>query len=71
MAAPDNFRRPWWHNRDYGLFVANPFGRAAMKQGETSSVSIKPGQSLRLQFAAMIHSGRNYDPAAAFVTNYR
>ena len=27
MPAPSNFRTSWWHNRDYGVFVANPFGR--------------------------------------------
>ena len=27
---PENFRRSWFHTRDYGLMVANPFGRKAM-----------------------------------------
>jgi putative membrane-bound dehydrogenase-like protein len=66
MASPINFRPSWWHNRDYGVFVANPFGRAAMKQGEKSAVTVKPGESFQLRFAAAIHSGPGYDPAAAF-----
>jgi hypothetical protein len=66
MAGPNNFRESWWHNRDYGVFVANPFGRAAMKQGEPSAVTVKRGESFRLTFAALLHSGIDYDPAAAY-----
>ena len=31
MAGPDNFRESWWHDRDDGAFVANPFGRESMR----------------------------------------
>ncbi len=64
-ASPANFREPWWHNRDYGLFVANPFGRAAMKQGEPSTVTVRRGEALRLRFAALIHDGGPFDPVEA------
>ncbi|MFM1767613.1 MAG: hypothetical protein RJA22_142 [Verrucomicrobiota bacterium] len=64
-AHPDNFRPSWWHNRDYGVFVANPFGRAAMKQGDRSAVTVKRGELLRLRFAAIIHAGPGHDPRAA------
>jgi hypothetical protein len=30
MPSPRNFRKSWFHSRDYGLLVANPFGRKAM-----------------------------------------
>jgi hypothetical protein len=66
MASPGNFRESWWHNRDYGVFVANPFGRQAMKQGTKSSVKVAKGESLRLIFAAVIHDGADYDPAAEY-----
>jgi len=66
MAASDNFRESWWHNRDYGVFVANPFGRAAMKQGDASRVPVIPGTPFRIRFGACIHSGEDYKPAAAF-----
>ena len=59
MASPDNFRKSWWHNRDYGVFVANPFGRAAMKQGKKSTVSVSEGDSFRIVFGASIHEGKN------------
>ena len=70
MADPSNFRPSWWHNRDYGVFVANPFGREAMKQGAKSAVGVEPGSPLRLRFGAVLHSGpaeTPFDPAAAFL----
>ena len=70
MADPSNFRPSWGHNRDYGVFVANPFGREAMKQGAKSAVGVEPGSPLRLRFGAVLHSGpaeTPFDPAAAFL----
>lgn len=66
LADPANFRPSWWHNRDYGLMVANPFGREAMKQGARSAVTVAPGEVLRLRFGAALHSGTGFDPARAF-----
>lgn len=66
MAHPANFRPSWWHNRDYGLMVANPFGREAMKQGAKSAVTVPPGEVLRLRFAAALHAGTGFDPGQAF-----
>jgi hypothetical protein len=66
LAAPGNFRESWWHNRDYGVFVANPFGRAALKQGERSMVTVKRREEFRLAFGAVFHDGEKYDPAEAY-----
>jgi N-sulfoglucosamine sulfohydrolase len=66
MPAPANFRESWWHNRDYGIVVANPFGRAAMRQGSKSSVTVEPGAPFRIRFGAFVHAGTGYDPAAAY-----
>lgn len=66
MPAPSNFRESWWHNRDYGLFVANPFGREAMKQGAKSAVDVRTGETLRLGFGAMLHDAENYQPEKAY-----
>jgi hypothetical protein len=66
IPSPNNFRESWWHNRDYGVFVANPFGRAAMKQGEKSSVPVRKGGALRLAFAAVLHAGPGYNPETAY-----
>jgi hypothetical protein len=54
---PDNFRASWWHNRDYGLMVANPFGRAAMKRGERSVVAVKKGETFRLGVSMVFSAG--------------
>ncbi len=66
MAASSNFRESWWHNRDYGVFVANPFGRAAMKQGEPSSITVKQGESFRIIFGAFVHDGITIDSATEY-----
>ena len=66
MAHPTNFRESWWHNRDYGVFVANPFGRAAMKQGEKSALIVKRGTPFTIKFAALLHDTTDYDPVLGF-----
>ena len=60
---PANFRESWWHNRAYGVVVANPFGRAAMQQGEPSRVVVSAGKPLTLRFTAIIHEVDAYDAA--------
>jgi hypothetical protein len=57
LAHPDNFRRPWFHARDYGLLVANPFGRRAFTKGEASKVTVKAGEPFRLRFGVLVHAG--------------
>jgi hypothetical protein len=69
MADPANFRPSWFHNRDYGLMVANPFGRKSMNQGEPSRVVVKSGERLRLRFGVLLHSAatpKDVDLAAAY-----
>lgn len=58
MPHPENFRRSWFHARDYGLLVANPFGRNAFTRGEKSRIVVKPGETLRLRFGVLFSSGR-------------
>jgi hypothetical protein len=53
---PENFRPCWFHARDYGVLVANPFGRKAFTGGEPSQVEINAGDSLRLRFAVLLHA---------------
>ena len=54
---PANFRPSWMHARDYGLLVANPFGRKAFTKGDASRVEVKPGETFRLRYAALLHGG--------------
>jgi hypothetical protein len=55
---PANFRRSWFHARDYGFVAANPFGRNAFTKGEKSHVVVLPGQSLSLRYAVLVHAGQ-------------
>lgn len=52
---PLNFRPSWFHARDYGLLVANPFGHGAFTGGEPSRVVVRPGETFRLRFAILVH----------------
>jgi hypothetical protein len=56
MPDPGNFRQSWYHARDYGLIVANPFGRKAMKAGDLSAITVKKGDQLRLRYGILIYS---------------
>ncbi|MFM8250386.1 MAG: DUF6807 family protein, partial [Planctomycetota bacterium] len=66
MASDKNFRESWWHNRDYGVFVANPFGREAMKQGARSAITVAKGETLKITFGALIHDGSDHDSAREY-----
>ena len=69
MPDPANFRKSWWHARDYGLLVANPFGRKALTEGAESRVVVRPGEALRLGFGVVLHAApaaEPTDPGAAY-----
>lgn len=69
MCHPDNFRDSWMHARDYGVVVANVFGRKAMKKGPPSRITVKPGAALLLRYAVWIHGDKvaqKPDLAAAY-----
>lgn len=65
MPDPSNFRRCWFHARDYGLLVANPFGQNAFTKGERSQVRVRAGEKLRLGFGILLHNGE-IDAARAY-----
>jgi hypothetical protein len=69
MPDPRNFRPSWFHARDYGLLVANPFGRKSLAKGPESRVVVKHGEAFRLGFGILLHSssaGGETDLAAAY-----
>jgi hypothetical protein len=55
LCHPNNFRSSWFHARDYGLLVANPFGRKAFHLGDESRVVVKPGEKFRLRYGILLH----------------
>jgi hypothetical protein len=63
MPDPKNFRPSWYHARDYGLIVANPFGRKALTKGETSRVVVSKGEAFRLRFGVLVHAGADVKAA--------
>lgn len=62
MPDPANFRPSWFHNRDYGLMVANPFGRKAMQQGEASRITVQKNETFRLRFGVLLHASSTEEP---------
>ena len=62
MPSPRNFRRCWYHARDYGLLVANPFGREALSGGKESKVVVKPRESFRLGWGLLFYSSPREQP---------
>ena len=69
MPGPQNFRRSWFHARDYGLLVANPFGQNAFTKGEKSRVTISAGEKFTLEFGVLVYevpSGAILNIAAAY-----
>ena len=55
MPDPKNFRRSWFHARDYGLLVANPFGQNAFAKGENSRVAVRKGDVFHLRFGLLVY----------------
>ncbi|MEO8027350.1 MAG: PmoA family protein [Bryobacteraceae bacterium] len=65
---PSNLNFPTrWHARAYGLFAANPFGKAEFEGAKgggrgtsavpASSYVMQPGQTLRLRYRIVVHPG--------------
>jgi hypothetical protein len=57
---PENTRHPaWWHSRAYGLMAVNIFGQHDFEPGagKDGSLTLEPGQTLRLRYRVVIHSG--------------
>lgn len=66
MSASANDRHPWFHTRDYGLMVANPFGKSA---NAPERLPLWPDRPLRLCFGVFIHdtpSGESLNQGAEY-----
>lgn len=70
MAHPGNFRPAWFHARDYGLLVANPFGNKAFTEGEASSVDVTETAPLRLRYGLALYNREGEDQRALAANHY-
>ena len=59
MSNPRNLRQPWWHARDYGLLVCNPFARQDLGGGKKSLLRVYPGQRFFIRYGILIHSSED------------
>ena len=69
FSHPGNVRPSWFHARDYGILVANQFGRKAFHKGDASKIVVRPGEKFRIRYGVLIHSspsGSQADLAAAY-----
>ncbi len=71
MAHPGNFRQSWFHARNYGLLLANPFGRNAFTKGPKSEVHVPKGETLRLRFGLLVYTASEPDALSHGNTAYR
>ena len=57
--TPDksNVRTAWWHTRDYGVFVANPFGKRSLPAG-AADFCLPKGEPLELKFTIEVFENR-------------
>jgi hypothetical protein len=44
----------WWHTRDYGVFVANGFGKLALPPEAAGKLVIKAGEALKLRYGILL-----------------
>ena len=68
MPSAKNFRRAWFHCRDYGLVAANPFGKNAFTGGEKSRIEVPAGKPFALAYRMLIfqRADEPLDPAASY-----
>lgn len=64
-----NPREPFFHARDYGLVLANAFGRAAYGvQNPPPPITLQPRTSLRLRYAILLHGDLGDERLAQLIT---
>lgn len=56
ICHPGNTRPSWFHARDYGLLVANLFGRKSFGKGEMSRIVVHAGDEFRLRYGVFVHN---------------
>jgi len=75
MPAPGNFRPSWFHTRDYGLLVANAFGKKSMTGAEDAAVlpdstAVNKGEPFALAYGVYVFGvPAGQDPGVAQAYN--
>jgi hypothetical protein len=65
-------REPFFHARDYGLVLANAFGRKAYAAKDPPPpITLQPGKSLRLAYAVLLHGDVPADRVGGIVERLR
>ncbi|MCY3004865.1 MAG: PmoA family protein [Planctomycetota bacterium] len=64
LLMPDtkNPQASWFHNRDYGLMVANCFGNKSFTGGEPSVIRIEANRSMTIRYGVYWYDTRPEDP---------
>lgn len=55
MPHPDNPRPTWWHTRDYGVFVANGFGKRSVDEGAEPRLVVPVGETITFRYGVLVH----------------
>jgi len=59
MGHPENFSKPYWMARDYGLLVCSLFSSGDLGRGTACSIRVKQGETFRIRFGCYLHSSEN------------
>ena len=52
--SASNPNATWWHSRDYGVIVANGFGKRALPASPDGKLAVKPGDALKLRYDVLL-----------------
>jgi hypothetical protein len=71
MNDPQNFRKPWWHNVETGLLVANPLGESELsgRGKQRENILVKKNRPFRLRYGVLVHlheEPKDFDTNAAY-----
>ena len=71
MNDPENFRKPWWHNVDTGLLVANALGESELSGHgkKRENVLVRKHEPFRLRYGVLVHlhdQANDFDAQAAY-----
>jgi len=60
--AASNPNPTWWHSRDYGVIVANGFGKRVLPEAADGKLIVKRGDSLKLRYDVLLFDTPSASP---------